>query len=284
MTDQSMDVPDRARFPHALFGSLSTVIVVLAFYLVGTAAQKLLGITADQPSFIFLQAAAQLVGMMLPAALLMRRSPLGVRGLLRRSGLSWNVHRVALLAGIALLTFMCESAVHELQLALLPQGVIEWMNQMSGMHDETMRALLRADYVWSIPAQVLCLAVIPAIAEEMLFRGLLQRSLEEVWRPLPAALCTTVVFALLHFQPSMFLPMVVLSAVLSMLAQRAQSLVPGIIMHAVFNASMVGMYHAGVADFAGIATNVPVWISLIMALLSAGILRIALQRIARVGE
>jgi membrane protease YdiL (CAAX protease family) len=284
MTDQSMDAPLRVSFPHALYGSLSTVIVVLAFYLVGTAAQKLLGDGADHSGIIFLQAAAQLVGMLLPAALLMRRSPLGVRGLMRRSGLSWNVHRVILLAGIALLTFLCESAVYELQLAVLPQGVIEWMNQMSGMHDETMRALLRADYVWSIPAQILCLAIIPAIAEEMLFRGLLQRSLEEVWRPLSAALCTTIVFALLHFQPSMFLPMVVLSAVLSLLAQRSQSLVPGMVLHAVFNASMVGMYHAGLAEFAGITTNVPAWISLIMALLSAGVLRIALKRIATVGE
>jgi hypothetical protein len=78
--------------------------------------------------------------------------------------------------------------------------------------------------------------------------------------------------------------MVVLSAVLSLLAQRSQSLVPGMVLHAVFNASMVGMYHAGLADFAGITTNVPAWISLIMALLSAGVLRIALQRIATVGE
>lgn len=279
-----MDAPVRASFPHALYGSLSTVIVVLAFYLVGTAAQKLLGSNAEQPSTILLQAAAQLVGMMLPAAVLMRRSPLGVRGLMRRSGVKWNVHHVALLAGIALLTFLCESAVYELQLAVLPQGVIEWMNHMSGMHDETMRALLRADYVWSIPAQILCLAIIPAIAEEMLFRGLLQRSLEEVWRPLSAALCTTIVFALLHFQPSMFLPMVVLSAVLSLLAQRSQSLVPGMILHAVFNASMVGMYHGGLAEFAGITTHVPLWMSCTMALLSAWALRWALQRIATAGE
>lgn len=279
-----MDAPVRVSFPHALYGSLSTVIVVLAFYLVGTAAQKLLGAGADHSGIIFLQAAAQLVGMMLPAAVLMRRSPLGVRGLMRRSGSKWNAQRVVLLAGIALLTFLCESAVYELQLAVLPQGVIEWMNQMSGMHDETMRALLRANYIWSIPAQILCLAVIPAIAEEMLFRGLLQRSLEEVWRPLSAALCTTIVFALLHFQPSMFLPMVVLSAVLSLLAQRSQSLVPGMVLHAVFNASMVGMYHAGVAEFAGITTNVQLWMSCTMALLSAWALRWALQRIATAGE
>ncbi|MFM8472703.1 MAG: lysostaphin resistance A-like protein [Candidatus Kapaibacterium sp.] len=258
--------PAEVRFPHVLFGSLSTVIAVLAFFLTGFAAQRLTGMATDDPAIIVLQAGAQVMGLLLPAVLLSRRSPLGVRGLLRLDVAAGSSLAYALLPLVLALTFLCESAVNQLQLSLLPAGLVTWMNDMSSVHDAAMKALLHAEGPWSVPLQLVCLAVIPAIAEEVVFRGVLQRSLEASLRPSRAILITTLVFCLLHFQPSTLLPMLVLGTVLGMLAYRSRSLVPGMILHAVFNGIMVVLFQMGVAEMGDITPSMPVWQSGMLAL------------------
>lgn len=257
---------EEARFPHVLFGTLSTVIAVLAFFLSGFAAQQAFGLAVNDPMILVLQAGAQLIGFLLPAVALARRSPLGVQGLLRRDGPTMSARHYGILALILVLTFVCESAVNELQLSLLPSGIVTWMNEVSTSHDDAMKALLHADKPWSVPLQLLCLSVVPAIVEEVVFRGVFQRSLESAMRPAGAIACTTLVFCLLHFQPSTLLPMLVLGTVLGILAYRTRSLVPGMIIHAVFNGIMVGLFQSGVAEIGAITPSMDLWQSAALAL------------------
>lgn len=262
------------RFPHILFGCLATVVSVLAFFLSGFAAQQLLGISINDPSIIVLQAGVQIVGLLLPALILARRSPLGRQGLLRLSGSLPSSRVFAATALIIVFTMVCETAVNELQLSLLPQSIVAWMSELSASHDNTMKALLHAEHWWSVPVQVVCLAIVPAVVEEIVFRGLMQRSLEAAIRPLWAIVWTTLVFSLLHFQPSTLLPMLVLGSVLGSLAYRTQSLVPGMVLHALFNGVMVALYQLGVADIGEITPSMPIWLSASLALVSGvGLIR-----------
>lgn len=74
------------------------------------------------------------------------------------------------------------------------------------------------------------------IAEELFFRGLLQRSLLRRMGPVPAVLISATAFGLSHFQVVQLPALVALGLVLGALAHRTRSLGPPILAHAAFNA------------------------------------------------
>jgi len=96
-------------------------------------------------------------------------------------------------------------------------------------------AQLPADGGWRLIASVLIVGVIPAFAEESLFRG----SLLQGWLPLgrkKALWRTALLFALLHLQPTSFPTLLVLSLLLGQTALVTGSAKGSIIAHATNNA------------------------------------------------
>ena len=254
-TDEGMTRDSaRAEFPYGIYAVLATVMILLLFFIMGTALQRFLGISLDNPNMILLQACVQIAGLLIPTVLLMKRSPQGIAGMMRAGMLRWEMRHVIILIGILVLTLACETAVNDIQLYVLPDGLIAWMTRMSEEHDVSMKALLELRSMWSIPLQMTAIAVIPAVTEEMLFRGLFQRSLEQVLSPALAVAMSTILFSFVHFQPTTFLPMLILSTVLGMLAVQTKSLVPGMILHGLSNAVMLALYHSGMST---LATNIP---------------------------
>lgn len=87
---------------------------------------------------------------------------------------------------------------------------------------------------------VLIVVIFAGIIEEMLFRGFLQRALEQSGREIKAIAVTALVFSFLHFNPWWAFQIFVLGIALGVLAWRSESILPGIVIHMVNNAvSMV---------------------------------------------
>lgn len=87
------------------------------------------------------------------------------------------------------------------------------------------------EWIWTI----LGVVVAPAIAEEVLFRGVIQRGLARRWRPWPALLITSFIFAAFHFPLLQFPVFFVLGLEFGWLYQRSGSVWPGILAHAANN-------------------------------------------------
>jgi membrane protease YdiL (CAAX protease family) len=83
---------------------------------------------------------------------------------------------------------------------------------------------------------VAVIAVLPALCEELVMRGLLLPSLAAVVAPLPAVVLTAGVFALIHFDPIRLLFTFVLGLVLGQLRVRTGSLWPPVVVHLTLNA------------------------------------------------
>jgi sodium transport system permease protein len=97
---------------------------------------------------------------------------------------------------------------------------------------------------------LLLLAVIPAICEEIAFRGYILSGLERVYRPRSAIVLSALLFGFLHVLLSLFQQLfnaTLLGLVLGLLAYRSGSLVPGILFHFLNN---------GLAILTGLADNV----------------------------
>ncbi|MCA9248319.1 MAG: CPBP family intramembrane metalloprotease [Planctomycetales bacterium] len=80
------------------------------------------------------------------------------------------------------------------------------------------------------------IAIMPGVAEELLFRGYLQRRLLEVWPARSAIALSTFLFAAAHLEPIHVLSVAPLGAWLGFIAWRANSTWPSIVAHAFNNA------------------------------------------------
>lgn len=86
--------------------------------------------------------------------------------------------------------------------------------------------------LWIVGFSVVLLA---PVAEETFFRGLLFGGLRRWAKAWPSILVSAVLFALVHVDPIVILPILFLGVVLSWIVERRRSLVPAIVAHLAFN-------------------------------------------------
>jgi len=85
-------------------------------------------------------------------------------------------------------------------------------------------------------------AIIAPLVEEMLFRGYLQKVLEESWKDITKAiLVTSLFFALIHLNPYWIVQIYLLGMLLGYLSWRTNSIIPGIILHGLNNGFAVAL-------------------------------------------
>lgn len=123
------------------------------------------------------------------------------------------------------------------------------------------------------------IAVVPAICEEILFRGYLQRSFERSFNTLAAILLSGFLFGLYHVQLQNLLPLATLGILLALLTWVSGSLWPAIIAHFVNNAGAVitlKYFPESMVTEMGTAQAPPIWLLLGSIVLTAGIIYLLL--------
>ncbi len=98
---------------------------------------------------------------------------------------------------------------------------------------------------------LLAIAVVPAICEEVLFRGAVQRSLATKLFPLGAVLVTSLLFAGYHMSLIQLVPTFTLALMLGAVAHRADSVVPAMVAHFLNNAMAILVARRQPAALAG---------------------------------
>lgn len=123
----------------------------------------------------------------------------------------------------------------------------EWAQQMESNATGMLKGLLVMESPWELLFNLLVVAVVPAIGEELLFRGVLQRQLERLSGiPHLAVWITAIIFSAIHLQFEGFIPRMVLGAALGYLFYWTRNLWIPIAAHFVFNGMQVaGQYVAG---------------------------------------
>ena len=94
----------------------------------------------------------------------------------------------------------------------------EWITSLEDSTEALINGLLVMDTPWELIVNLITIALIPALAEEMVFRGVVQQTFERWFKnPVAAIWTAAVVFSFIHFQFEGFLPRVLLGAVLGYL-------------------------------------------------------------------
>ncbi len=122
---------------------------------------------------------------------------------------------------------------------------------------ESIISLLRAETVYEWIVRILGLAVGAAVAEEVLFRGFIQKSLERSSLGRAGAiLLTSFLFAVMHVMPQGLASYMLAGVVLGITAIATDSILIPILIHAVNNASAIMLLNMSELESLG----QPVWI------------------------
>lgn len=128
----------------------------------------------------------------------------------------------------------------------LTQAVAVWLpDLLQGAHP--LIAILRAITDGrelgfdQVVLYMLAFALVPALCEEVAFRGFVLRGMHHGFRPRNAVLLSSFFFALFHLNVFLFAPTFLLGVVLGLLTVRSRSLLPAIAFHFLHNAVLIAL-------------------------------------------
>jgi sodium transport system permease protein len=102
-----------------------------------------------------------------------------------------------------------------------------------------LRALAAGESNLPVAGYFLVLVVLPAVCEELAFRGFILTGLRRGFRPWTAILLSAFLFSLYQMNVFQFVPHFVLGIVLGLLAVRTNSVLPPMLFHLVYNALLL---------------------------------------------
>ena len=104
-----------------------------------------------------------------------------------------------------------------------PEGVQKLIQQFKDMFEQIYRMLVSSSSIPELFFVVIIVALIPAVSEELMFRGLVQRSFEKGSTPVRGMVLTGVIFGAYHLNPFTIIPLAALGIYLGFLTMRANN-------------------------------------------------------------
>ena len=148
----------------------------------------------------------------------------------------------------------------------------QWALEQEAMANDLIKYLLNVDTTSGLFFNILTIAFLPAIGEELVFRGIIQNNIEKfLQNPHVAVWVSALIFSAIHMQFQGFLPRVFLGAVLGYLLVWTRNLWIPIIAHFVNNAGQILMQHLFHQEQLGVdlekMERVPIWLAAICFLI-----------------
>ncbi len=130
----------------------------------------------------------------------------------------------------------------------LPDVLKNILDPIREMMEEMYKGLVTAESVPELAFVLLVVAFVPAIVEELLFRGVIQRTFERMLSPFRAAIVTGIIFGVFHFNPFALLPLIGLGCYFGVLRMRSNSIILAMTAHFLNNALAVIVVYFGMDE------------------------------------
>lgn len=113
----------------------------------------------------------------------------------------------------------------------IPEELNKLLAPLKELMDQTVRVLVTAESFPELAFVVLVVAIVPAVVEELMFRGLIQSGLERMVTPVRAAVISGLIFGAFHFNPFALLPLMGLGIFFGILRMRSNSILMAMTVH-----------------------------------------------------
>ena len=151
----------------------------------------------------------------------------------------------------------------------------DWIKSLEETAKVATEKMLNVNTIGGLLLNLVVVAMIPAIGEELTFRGVLQQALTRKMNPHVAIVLSAAIFSFIHFQFYGFLPRLFLGLLLGYMFYITGSLWTSMLMHFLNNGTAVVLYYLNLqgtihvdVDHFGATDNV--WILFASALLTSG--------------
>jgi membrane protease YdiL (CAAX protease family) len=121
-----------------------------------------------------------------------------------------------------------------------PDGIEDWMKSSEADAAKTVNALLSKHTIKDLILNIIFIAGLAAVGEELLFRGMVQRLLIKMFRnPWPGIIIAALLFSAMHMQFYGFLPRFALGILLGAIYWYSGSLWTAMLAHFVYDALVI---------------------------------------------
>lgn len=198
-------------------------------------------------SLYLIQAAATATGLILAPAVFLGREQRSLREFFTVKGLDLLP---VMITAVLVIVFMAVNSVFiewnaKVTFPEFARGFEEWARQREDAAGELTRFLTEFSSSGQLLLAIVVIAVLPAIGEEIVFRGLIQNELIRGTKNIHVAIwVAAVLFSAIHFQFFGFVPRLLLGALFGYLYYWSGNLMLAIIAHFVNNAvSLMALYY-----------------------------------------
>lgn len=197
---------------------------------------------ADPNALRLMQTAGQILFMLLPALILSKMIYDNVGELLRI--------RMPDFKGLGLFVLAMLMLIIAMQNFLLIQGhyaevffqnnpgfafVKDALDSLNKMIEGSYKVFFRTEGFIDYIIIVVVVALVPAIAEELMFRGYIQRSFELRFKPFLAAVITAFFFSIFHVNPAGLIGLFAIGLFLGFAAYKSDSMLTPVVLHFINN-------------------------------------------------
>lgn len=187
----------------------------------------------------------------------------------------WVVQITLLAIAIMLVAVPVSDALGTINKAIpLPASWKAYFDGKEYLNESQVKMMLDISSVKGLILSLLLIAALPALVEELFFRGALQGMFLRLWgKPWAAIVLTSVIFSAIHFSWYGFIPRAMLGVVLGTVYYITGNLWYCILMHFLYNGAAVvylyAMHQQGKPLDMGNSTIFPVWAGALAAVVVA---------------
>lgn len=171
----------------------------------------------------------------------------------RWRGVRWQIALATLVGTLALGAAISQGLLWLMQ--LFPEIPVVSQSKLTELLSGATRAVS--------PLLLLLAVMLPALPEELVFRGVLQQAFERRYRPAKAIIVTSLVFAAFHLDLLQMLSVFPIALFWGWVAWRSQSVLPSLLAHALQNGvtvvSVLSTSASGVSGGMSLPTFSPQW-------------------------
>jgi len=235
LPEQAPERPPFLRRMHpSAFALFSLGLVFFLYQLVGGAVTLLIAngslTDIDVDLMRWTTLLGQLILILIPTLLLARARYTDLRGFFKLHVPNYREVIASTVGMFALQQLMQGYMLFQDSIPLPPQ-VQKLIDTFKETIDQTYRVLVSAQNPLELLFVVFTVALVPAVCEELLFRGLVQGSLERAVGGLRAAIIAGVIFGAYHLNPFSLVPLVLLGVYFGYLVHRSRNLTVAISAH-----------------------------------------------------
>ncbi|MEI7812500.1 MAG: CPBP family intramembrane glutamic endopeptidase [Ignavibacteria bacterium] len=234
--------------------SSAGLILIFILYQIGGSILTIaiLGIHPDQAdvtSLRLMTTSGQLLFILLPALMLTKYIYSDVTYVLRFRLPDFHASSL-FVAGLLCLTPLLQTYMYLQNFFFMKIAVISpffnkfkiYLDQFDKMVEDSYSAILDSHSVQESALIIIVVAVVPAVCEEIFFRGFVQRGFEFKFRPFRGALLTAVIFGFYHFHPYQIVPLAALGLYFGWAVYMSDSIFTSVLLHFLNNLFAVVLF------------------------------------------